>query len=111
MQTVITVLVLLLAVAVSSTAIRIIPFAVPLPLVQIALGALLAAPSLGLHVTFVPEVFLLLFIPPLLFADGWRMPKRELVHYRGPILLLALGLVFFTVAGLGYLIDWLISID
>ncbi|WP_213767692.1 Na+/H+ antiporter [Caballeronia sp. dw_19] len=108
MQTVITVLVLLLVVAVSSTAIRIIPFAVPLPLVQIALGALLAAPSLGLHVTFVPEVFLLLFIPPLLFADGWRMPKRELVHYRGPILLLALGLVFFTVAGLGYFIDWLV---
>src|SRR5579885_376605 len=83
MQTVITVLVLLFVVALSSTAIRAVPFAVPLPLVQIALGALLATPRLGLHVAFVPEVFLLLFIPPLLFADGWRMPKRELFHYRG----------------------------
>ncbi|MGI4856231.1 MAG: Na+/H+ antiporter [Janthinobacterium lividum] len=108
MQTVFTVLILLLAVALSGTAARLVPFAIPLPLIQIAIGALLASPRLGLHVTFVPEVFLLLFIPPLLFADGWRMPKRELFHYRRPILMLALGLVFFTIAGLGYFIHWLI---
>lgn len=108
MQTVFTVLILLLAVALSGTAVRLIPFAIPLPLVQIAIGALLATPRLGLHVTFVPEVFLLLFIPPLLFADGWRMPKRELFHYKRPILMLALGLVFFTVAGLGYFVHWLV---
>ncbi|MGI4855465.1 MAG: Na+/H+ antiporter, partial [Janthinobacterium lividum] len=108
MQTVFTVLILLLAVALSGTAARLVPFAIPLPLIQIAIGALLASPRLGLHVTFVPEVFLLLFIPPLLFADGWRMPKRELFHYRRPILMLALGLVFFTIAGLGYFIHWLV---
>jgi CPA1 family monovalent cation:H+ antiporter len=108
MQTVFTVLILLLAVALSGTTARLLPFPVPLPLIQIAIGALLANPRLGLHVTFVPEVFLLLFIPPLLFADGWRMPKRELFHYRRPILMLALGLVFFTVGGLGYFIHWLV---
>jgi Na+/H+ antiporter len=108
MQTVFTVLILLFVVALSSTAVRLVPFAIPLPLIQIGLGALLATPFLGLHVSFVPEVFLLLFIPPLLFADGWRMPKRELMKNRQPILLLALGLVFFTVAGLGYFIDWLV---
>jgi len=108
MQTVITVLILLFVVALSGTAVRLVPFAVPLPLIQIGLGAALASPVLGLHVTFVPEVFLLLFIPPLLFADGWRMPKRELLQNRRPILLLALGLVFFTVAGLGYFIHWLV---
>jgi CPA1 family monovalent cation:H+ antiporter len=31
----------------------------------------------GLRISFDPELFLLLFIPPLLFTDGWRMPKRE----------------------------------
>lgn len=108
MQTVFTVLILLLAVAVSGTAARVLRLPIPLPLIQIAIGSMLAWPRLGLHVTFVPEVFLLLFIPPLLFADGWRMPKRELFQHRRPILLLALGLVFFTIGGLGYFIHWLI---
>ena len=49
--------------------------AIPLPLIQIALGALMAWPQQGLHIAFDPELFLLLFIPPLLFADG-RIPKR-----------------------------------
>ena len=25
-----------------------------------------------------PEVFFLLFLPPLLFLDGWRIPKQGL---------------------------------
>ena len=82
--------------------------AVPLPLIQIALGALIAWPQAGLHITFDPELFLLLFIPPLLFADGWRIPKREFFALARPILLLAFGLVLFTVVGLGYLIHWMI---
>ncbi|WP_024537593.1 Na+/H+ antiporter [Comamonas badia] len=82
--------------------------AVPLPLIQIALGALIAWPQAGLHIAFDPELFLLLFIPPLLFADGWRIPKREFFALARPILLLAFGLVLFTVVGLGYLIHWMI---
>lgn len=82
--------------------------AIPLPLIQIALGALIAWPQKGLHIAFDPELFLLLFIPPLLFADGWRIPKREFFALHRPILKLALGLVLFTVIGLGYLIHWMI---
>ena len=78
------------------------PFKLPLPLIQIALGAMLAWPGFGLHVTFDPEIFLMLFIPPLLFADGWRIPKRELYMQRRAILMLALGLVFITVGALGF---------
>ena len=81
--------------------------AIPLPLIQIALGALIAWPQAGLHIAFDPELFLLLFIPPLLFADGWRIPKREFFALGKPILRLALGLVLFTVLGLGYLIHWM----
>lgn len=82
--------------------------AIPLPLIQIALGALIAWPQKGLHIAFDPELFLLLFIPPLLFADGWRIPKREFFALHRPILKLALGLVLFTVIGLGYVIHWMI---
>ncbi|NIF73261.1 MULTISPECIES: Na+/H+ antiporter [Burkholderia] len=108
MEIVFTVLILLLAVALSGIAIRLLPWRPPLPLVQIAIGSLLAWPRLGLHVSFDPEIFMLLFIPPLLFADGWRIPKRELYLQRRAILMLAFGLVFITVVGVGYFAHWLI---
>jgi CPA1 family monovalent cation:H+ antiporter len=106
MQTAYTVLILLTLVGVSRLFARLIPL--PLPLIQIAAGALLAIPTLGLHVALDPELFLFLFLPPLLFSDGWRMPKRDLWLYRGPILTLAVGLVIFTVIGAGYFIHWLL---
>jgi CPA1 family monovalent cation:H+ antiporter len=106
MQTAYTVLILLMLVGVSRLIGRVIPL--PLPLVQIAAGAVLAWPTLGLHVALDPELFLFLFLPPLLFSDGWRMPKRELWRLRGPILTLAVGLVLFTVVGAGYFIHWLL---
>ncbi|MFK0086542.1 Na+/H+ antiporter [Pseudomonas sp. NPDC090755] len=106
MQSAYTVLILLMLVSVSKLVGRVIPL--PLPLVQIGAGALLAWPTLGLHVALDPELFLFLFLPPLLFADGWRMPKRDLWRLRGPILTLAVGLVLFTVVGAGYFIHWIL---
>ena len=106
MQTAYTVLIMLMLVGVSRLIGRVIPL--PLPLVQIGAGALLAWPTLGLHVTLDPELFLFLFLPPLLFSDGWRMPKREFWRLRGPVLTLAVGLVLFTVVGAGYFIHWLL---
>lgn len=106
MQSAYTVLILLTLVSVSKLVGRVIPL--PLPLVQIGAGALLAWPTLGLHVALDPELFLFLFLPPLLFADGWRIPKRELWRIRGPVVALAVGLVLFTVVGAGYFIHWLL---
>ncbi|SDV03086.1 Na+/H+ antiporter [Pseudomonas mucidolens] len=106
MQTAYTVLILLMLVSMSRLVGRVIPL--PLPLLQIAAGALLAWPTLGLHVALDPELFLFLFLPPLLFSDGWRMPKRAFWRLRGPILTLAVGLVLFTVVGAGYFIHWLL---
>jgi len=110
MEIVFTVLILLLAVAVSGVVARLTPFKLPLPLFQIGLGAVLALPLFGLNISFDPELFLLLFIPPLLFTDGWRMPKREFFRLAQPILALALGLVLFTVVGVGYFIHWMIPV-
>jgi CPA1 family monovalent cation:H+ antiporter len=108
MNIVFTVLILLLGVALSGIVARVSPIRLPAPLFQIALGALLAMPVFGLKVSFDPELFLLLFIPPLLFADGWRIPKREFFRLAPAILALALGLVLFTVVGVGYFIHWLV---
>ncbi|WP_028217190.1 Na+/H+ antiporter [Paraburkholderia oxyphila] len=108
METLFTVLILLLAVALSGVIVRLLPVKLPLPLLQIAIGALLTFPRINPHVTFDPDIFMALFIPPLLFADGWRMPKREFFMQRRAILMLALGLVLFTVVAVGYFVHWLV---
>ncbi|WP_036770296.1 Na+/H+ antiporter [Photorhabdus australis] len=102
-----TILILILVVSVSGVLTKVIPFRIPLPLMQIAMGALLAWPHFGLHVTFNPELFLVLLIPPLLFADGWKTPTREFFQYGREIFILMLVLVLVTVVGIGYLIYWL----
>lgn len=100
-------LVLLVAIIVSGQIARVLPVAVPVPLVQIGLGAFLAA-VLDMEVVLKPEIFFLLFLPPLLFLDGWRIPKEGLFKDKGTILELALGLVIFTVLGVGLFIHWMI---
>lgn len=101
-----TILIMTLVVSLSGVARQLLPFQVPLPLMQIGIGALLGWPNIGLHVDFNPELFLLLFIPPLLFADGWKTPTREFLYYSREILGLALALVLVTVVGAGYMIYW-----
>ena len=49
-----------------------------------------------------------MFIPPLLFADAWLIPRRDLLKVIRPVLLLAFGLVFLTVLVVGYLMHWLV---
>ncbi len=103
-----TVLAMIFLVAIAGTIDKIIPFNFPLPFMQILFGALIAWPDIGFHVEFNPELFLLLFIPPLLFEDGRRMPLHEFMHSSREILSLAMVLVFITVAGVGTMIHWVI---
>jgi Na+/H+ antiporter len=107
METISVVLILLLAVVVSGSLARMMPIAVPLPLFQIAIGVIIASVA-DLEVALNPEVFFLLLLPPLLFLDGWRIPKEGLFRDKGTIIELALGLVVFTVVGVGFFIHWLI---
>ncbi|MGP1930535.1 MAG: Na+/H+ antiporter [Arsenophonus sp. ET-YP4-MAG3] len=103
-----TILFLILAASISGVIIKVIPFYIPLPIMQIAIGALLAWPHFGLHVNFDPELFLVLLIPPLLFVDGWKTPTREFFQNWREIFILVLGLVLVTVVGIGYIIYWLL---
>ncbi|MBD3832098.1 Na+/H+ antiporter [Brevundimonas bullata] len=100
-----TILFLLLAVVVSGWVARMTRIA--LPLVQIGLGAGVVLIT-GQSVDLKPDIFFLLFLPPLLFVDGWRIPNEALFRDRVVILELALGLVVFTVLGVGFLIHWMI---
>ncbi len=107
MEAVSIVLFLLLAVVLSGSISRMLPVPVPTPLVQIMLGAVIGM-STSYRVALDPELFLLLFLPPLLFLDGWRIPKDELLKDISTVVELALGLVLITVIGMGLFIHWMI---
>ncbi|MEO8740694.1 MAG: Na+/H+ antiporter [Casimicrobiaceae bacterium] len=97
---------LVLAVALIAAVAKWVP--VPMPLLLVAGGVMLSyIPGLR-EFAIPPEVFFMLFIPPLLFSDGWLIPKRDLISALRPVLLHAFGLVFLTVLVVGYFIHWLI---
>ena len=97
---------LLLAVALVGAIGKWVP--VPLPLFQVGAGVALSYLPLFGTLSVPPEVFFLLFIPPLLFAEAWVIPKLDLIGVLRPVLLLAFGLVLFTVLTVGYLLHWLL---
>jgi Na+/H+ antiporter len=71
---------------------------VPAPIVLV-LGGLAIALVPGLpDVELDPEVVFLVFLPPLVYAAGWRSSPQELRAVLRPLALLALGLVFLTAA-------------
>ncbi|WP_342562177.1 Na+/H+ antiporter [Paenibacillus sp. FSL R7-0345] len=103
------ILLMLAALAVSNLVNRFIP-SVSVPIIQIALGVAITLLPLHFELTLNPELFLLLFIAPLLFNDGRHADKEALWSLRKPILLLALGLVFVTVGIVGYFVNWLLPV-
>lgn len=107
MDIITTCLLLMLAVIVSGWVARAIPFGVPTPIVQIIIGVLIAKYT-PFEVVLDPHIFFALFIPALLFLDGWRIPKDDLLKDAGTVVELAVGLVFVTVIGLGYVIHLMI---
>ncbi|MVW71962.1 Na+/H+ antiporter [Bordetella sp. 15P40C-2] len=107
METFAVVMAMLVAVMLSGMIVRVLPIPVPAPFVQIALGFIIAA-VFQRGVLMEPEIFFLLFLPPLLFLDGWRVSKRSVLGESSLILQLSIGLVFLTVVGVGYLIHWMI---
>lgn len=103
------ILLMLAAVSLSSLVNRFIP-SVSVPIIQIVLGMFITMLPLHYELKLNPELFLLLFIAPLLFNDGRHANKEALWKQKKPILLLALGLVFITVAVMGYFLNWLLPV-
>jgi monovalent cation/hydrogen antiporter len=101
-----TILLIVLIVSLSGVIIKMLPIQIPLPLMQILLGSILAA--LGVYLEFNSDLFLVLFIPPLLFADGRKTSVKDFVHNVREIVGLALVLVVISIVALGYLLHWML---
>lgn len=101
-------LVLIAGVLISSVVDQVVP-RVSLPLVQIAIGLAFAllTPS-QISITLDPELFLVLFIAPLLFDEAKNANKAELWKERKPVLSLAIGLVVATALIIGFTLHLII---
>jgi CPA1 family monovalent cation:H+ antiporter len=98
-------LLLLLAAALTTLARR---FQTPYPIVLVIAGLLLSfVPGLP-RVTLNPQVVLLILLPPLLFSAATNTAWRDFRFHLVSILMLAFGLVGFTVVGLSAASNWLL---
>ena len=100
------VLILLLAILISNIINRFIPV-LSAPVIQVVLGIIIALLPIEFTLELNPELFMIVFIAPLLFNDGMSADKKTLWKLKKPILLLAFGLVLLTVLAVGYLIHFL----
>ncbi len=83
---------------------------VPYPIVFVIGGLIVAAipgiPTIALQ----PDLVFLLFLPALIFGDGWTTDYRSFKQYAQPIFMLAIGLVTFTSLAVAYTAHWLIGL-
>ncbi len=101
------ILLMLSAVFLSNVLNRFLP-TIAIPLIQIVLGIILAIPLTNHSLKLSPELFLLLFIAPILFNDGVNVDKKAIWRERKSILSLSIGLVLVTVGLLGGFIHLLL---
>ncbi|MBQ9000455.1 MAG: sodium:proton antiporter [Eggerthellaceae bacterium] len=100
-------LVLLATVIASAVIDQLLPH-VPLPLIQIGSGLLVALLAEGrITITLNPDLFLVLFIAPLLFREARDADKLSLWHNRVSMLSYAIGLVVAIVLVVGFMLNWL----
>ncbi|HTW85857.1 MAG TPA: Na+/H+ antiporter [Candidatus Sulfotelmatobacter sp.] len=83
---------------------------VPYPVVFVLGGVVLALIPGVPTITLDPNLVFLLFLPPLIFGDGWTSDARALVRFRRPILSLSIGLVICTSAVVAFLAHQLIGL-
>ncbi|HEY1678109.1 MAG TPA: Na+/H+ antiporter [Candidatus Sulfotelmatobacter sp.] len=78
----------------------------PYPIVLVIGGLLLSfipgIPRISLN----PDIVFFIILPPLLYSAAWLTSWREFSHNLVSILLLAFGLVTFTVVGVSYACHW-----
>ncbi len=103
-------LILLLAVAVllSSIVDQVVP-KVSSPLIQIGLGVVIALLAIApVEIAIEPDLFLVLFIAPLLFSDSLEANKKNLWDNKASIISLAIGLVLLITLCVGFAVHWLV---
>ena len=79
----------------------------PYPIVLVIAGALLGFVPHVPKITLNPDVVFFVVLPPLLYAAAWVTSWREFSFNLASILMLAFGLVGFTVLGVSACAHWL----
>lgn len=107
MEALVLALLLLAAVLVSSVIDQLVP-KISSPLIQIGLGLLIGlfVPS-QINITLDPDLFLVLFIAPLLYDEAKNVDKTALWHNRQSVLSLAIGLVIVAALIIGFAVHWI----
>lgn len=102
------ILMLMLAVLLSSILDQVVP-RISSPLIQIALGIGIALLAISpIEVNLDPELFLVLFIAPLLFNDSLEADKKNLWDNKATIVSFAIGLVVVITLCVGFVLHWLV---
>ncbi len=97
---------LLLVVVVGSLARRVgTPYPILLVIAGLGISFIPRVPRVPLD----PELVFLIFLPPLLFASAWKTNWRAFRRNLVSILMLAIGLVAFTVLGVAFVADRFIT--
>ncbi len=108
METFELILIMASAVLASSIIDQVLPRISP-PLIQIGLGLVLAfVVATPINITLEPELFLVLFIAPLLFHDARNADKVGLWKNKVGIVSLAVGLVLAIVLIVGFTMHWIV---
>ena len=82
---------------------------VPYPVVFVIGGLALALIPGVPTITLQPDLVFLLFLPALIFGDGWTTDYHSFKRYRQPIFMLALGLVAFTSLIVALVAHWMMG--
>lgn len=101
------VLILLATICLSNLINRFIPV-LSVPIIQIALGAIITLLLSGFSFELSPDLFFVLFIAPLIFHVSLLADKKTMWAQRKPILNMSILLVVVTVLAGGYFISILI---
>ncbi|HHQ4690379.1 TPA: Na+/H+ antiporter [Aeromonas veronii] len=101
-----TILILIFFVAFTEVAKKTLLKFIPLPVMQIIVGAGISFPLFNLDLSLEPDVFILLFIPPLLFVDGVKAEGGQLLKQWKNILSLAVFLVIFSMIIVGVFLNY-----
>ncbi|MGE7997698.1 cation:proton antiporter [Lysinibacillus sp. NPDC093190] len=107
MEILVSILILLVLLLVTNVLAHYISF-IPIALIQIAVGILVALVAKNFTIEIEAEWFLLLFIAPLLYHDGAHFPREQLWKMRLPILGNAIVLVLLTTIVGGLFVHWMI---
>jgi len=84
-----------------------IPYPILLTIGGLAIGFIPGIPEIELD----PDIVLLVFLPPLLYAAAFFSNLRELRDHWRPISLLAIGLVVVTTAAVAAVAHWVVGLD